>query len=189
MVNKRVDVGDDIYIWDDPRKVNEFLGRVEQARTELYDRHKIVYYVANSYKYHYKHRPSFIYKQTVTGFKPLELGGTPKLKDHYIRFIEITNADGRRMSRYIAYNPEQVAYLDMKDGIVREEERELTPAERQQLEKLRLEKEVAELRAKLAEKEGNAVVEDKPVEAVEEQPIQVEEKKQRGRPKGKKSDN
>ena len=85
---KRVEVGDDIYVWDDPRKVDEYLGRVEKAREELYEKHRIVYYVANSYKWHYKRRPSFIYKQTVTGFKPLELGGTAKLKDHYIKFYE-----------------------------------------------------------------------------------------------------
>lgn len=185
---KRVEVGDDIYVWDDPRKIDEFLGRVEQARDELYEKHRITYYIANSYKYHYKRRPSFLYKQTVTGFRPLELGGMPRLKDHIIQFIEAVMPDGNRRARCITSNPEVVAFLDMKQGIVREEHRDLTPAEKQQLEKLRLEKKVAELEAKLAEKEG-VITEEKTAEEVTgEQPI-VEEKKQRGRPKGKKGDN
>jgi len=177
-VAKRLEIGDEIYVWDNPEKVEEFKRRTEEAREEIKEKGRIVFYVAKSYKFHYKRRPSFLYKQTVTGFKPLEMGGAPKYKDHYINFKEVLFNDGRRMARFITSNPEEVAFLDMKQGIVREEERELSPYEIQILEKKKLEQRVAELEARLSKNKES-----------EEIKKEIKQEKKRGRPKRKESDN
>jgi len=186
MVGKRLEIGDDLYPWNTLERTNEFLDRVEKAREELRDKKRITYFIDKSYKWSYKKRPSFLYKQTVSSFRPLELGGAPRYKDHKIQFI-VVSVNGRELSRFITSNPEEVAFCDMKEGIVREENRELTPMERNQLEKLRLEKEVAELKAKLEQRE--TVEENNNVEEVEEEGQPVTEEKKRGRPKGKKNNN
>lgn len=172
---KKPDIGDVLLPWDDLEKWDEFYRRVEEARKEVKAKGRIVFYVDKSYRYHHKKRPSFIYKQTITGFRPIAQGGMPRYKDHRVSFIVVRTADGRELSRCITSNAEEVAFLDMKDGIVREENRELTPFEKMALEKQIAESRLAEIEAKLKERGDQSAPEQ-------------EEKKQVGRPKGKKED-
>lgn len=137
---KRLEIGDELLVWDAKAKRDEFDKKVKEARKELEDKKFIVFYVDKKYKWHYKKKPRFLYKQTVTKFRPIEMGGAPVYKDHTVSFTLTRSADGKELSRCKTSNPEEIAFLDMKEGIVREEDRELTPYEKQA-------KELAELKA------------------------------------------
>ncbi len=146
---KRLEVGDELLVWDDKAKRDEFYKRVKEIKKELEEKKFIVFYIDKSYKWHYKRRPRFVYKHTVTGFRPIEMGGAPKYKDHVISFTVTRGVDGTEYSRCKTSNPEEAAFLDMKEGIVREENRELSPFEKQAKELARLKAEKEELEKEL----------------------------------------
>ena len=51
---KRLEVGDELLVWDDKAKRDEFYKRVKEIKKELEEKKFIVFYIDKSYKWHYK---------------------------------------------------------------------------------------------------------------------------------------
>lgn len=188
----RLEIGDELPVWNEKDKIQEWNDRTTKAEEELADKKRITFYISKEYRYHYKLAPAFLYKQTVTAFRPLELGGAPRYKDHYCYFKAINMPDGRKLSRCVTSDPEVVAFLDMTNGIVREENRELTPLEQLAIDKKKLEEEKRELEKEKARMERAKEYErTKDMTVLEEMELNKKKREKDGdkSAKGKKGDN
>jgi len=143
---REVKNGDVQYPFNSPEKVEEFLGRVKDAEKEMKGKPSgekfVVFYMKKEYAKANRPNTKILYKETVVGFHPLTR--MPHFKPHYITM----KLGACRTSNY-----EEIAFLDMFKGIVREKDRELSSIELERVEKLKLQKTVYELQKKLEEKD------------------------------------
>ena len=187
---RKLEIGDELLPWaNTDEEHDEFDERVKSAKDEVkalpQGAKSITFIMKKEYKNNHGQHSRILYKRRVNAFNPKT--GAPDYKDHNLKF----NWGMIRTSNY-----EEIAFLDMhKKWFIRENNRELTAAEK-------LAKENEELKAKLAalqdiEKAKEEIIQEtkeieirqnsKEVEPVPEiviENIKVEEKaKQRGRPK------
>lgn len=141
-----MEIGDDIYVFDTLDKLNEYNERVEKARVEVKENGFILFYMEEWYQNMRSPKAKMFYKNTITKFKPMELGGAPVYKPHYVYFVPFRNNEGKLLSRCKTSNAEEVAFLDMKKGVVREVNRELSTIEK-------MAKKIEELESKVEKKE------------------------------------
>jgi len=151
-MSKRMEIGDEIYVWDTLDKLNEFKDRVKNAREEVKEKGFILFYMDSWYQNLRSPKAKMFYKNTITKFKPMEMGGAPIYKPHYVYFVPFKNNDGKLLSRCRTSNAEEIAFLDMKKGVVREDSRELSPYEKQIVETQKLKLEVEELKKTMGDK-------------------------------------
>lgn len=161
---KRMEIGDEIYAWNFPEELKEFKERVKKADKELEDRKRITFYMEVGYQRSHSPKIKLFYKNTITKFKPMEMGGQPVYKDKYIQFVPYRTNEGELLSRCITANPEQVAFLDMKEGFIREEDKPLTPLQKKTLEARKLKEELEKLKG-VKEEGKQPVVKKEPVKA------------------------
>jgi len=131
-----------------PEKEKEFYKRVEEAKEELKKKGHITFFMKKWLLWNISSRKG----NTLLKYKDMVIdkdrsSGRPMYKAFYVK-VE------RGQCR--TTNPEWVAFLDMKDGFVREENRELPPLEKSRYElsetrkeKEKLEAEITELKEKM----------------------------------------
>ena len=156
-MTKRMEIGDEIYVWDTLDKLNEFKDRVKNVREEIKEKGFVLFYMDSWYQSLRSPKAKMFYKNTITKFKPMELGGAPVYKPHYVYFVPFRNNDGKLLSRCKTSNSEEIAFLDMKKGIVREDARELTPYEKQIVETQKLKQEVEDLKKTMEDKKEKPI--------------------------------
>jgi MFS superfamily sulfate permease-like transporter len=189
--SKKLEIGDEILVFQTEDEYIEFDERKEQAQKEVralpQGQRYIIFLMKKNYRESYSPNTKILYKRTVREFDPMK--GIPKYKDHNLTFI------GGRIK---TSNYEEIAFLDMhKKWFIRETERELTPLEKAVKEKDELAKKLEELQKQLEVKEVKPenqvtieeVKQNKPIEEnkeiVENIKPKIEEKKagKRGRPR------
>jgi len=165
--SKKLEIGDEILVFQTEDEYIEFDERKEQAKKEIgllpQGQKYIIFLMKKNYRESYSPNTKILYKRTVREFDPMK--GIPKYKDHNLTFI------GGRIK---TSNYEEIAFLDMhKKWFIRETERELTPLEKAVKEKDELAKKYEELQKQLAEKKDTNIT-DIPVENItEDKPIEI----------------
>lgn len=143
---REVKNGDVQYPFKDVEKLEDFLDRVKNAEKEMKSKPSgekfVIFYMKKEYAKANRANTKILYKETVSGFHPLTR--MPKYKPHYATILR----GSIRTSNY-----EEIAFLDMHKGFVREKNRELSSIELERVEKLKLQKTVYELQKKLEEKD------------------------------------
>lgn len=173
----KLEYGDEIPTWNTEDKINEWHRRIEEVKKELAEllegKKYVCFLMRRAYSHSYSLSTKIEYKQTFLGWRHTPVGDLPKYKPHYIYF---------KLGRAKLYDSEQIAFMDMKKGFIRETDKPLTPYEKIQKEKGDLEVRVRELEA---EKE----FEKSPKEEVEKKEIKKEIKNAsaKGKIKGKKT--
>jgi len=146
--NLKMDYGDEISVFNEKEKVDEWKKRSRKIEEELKNLPEgekfITFLMKRNYSHSYSLNTKLQYKQTFLGWRTTTVGDLPKFKPHLIHF---------RLGRVKLYDPEQIAFMDMKEGFIREADRELTPYEKVQKEREELETRVKELESKAEKKE------------------------------------
>jgi len=175
---KRMEIGDEIYVWDTLDKLNEFNDKVKNAREEIKEKDFVLFYMESWYQNLRSPKAKMFYKNTITKFKPMEMGGAPIYKSHYVYFTPFRNNDGKLLSRCRTSNAEEIAFLDMKKGVVREEARELSPYEKQVAETQKLKQDLEELKKTMEDKKPKEEPKFDPIAEAKES-IKKEKKKKK----------
>jgi hypothetical protein len=153
---KEIVVGSEDFVWDDDDIIAEFKERTDKAKKEIKGlpegRKHLVFYLKKGYKTPYSINTRVLYKRTVTKFKT---NGMPVFKGHYLTV---------KQGRIITSNSEEVAFLDMSKDFIRESERPLTPLEKEKQERMKLERELAILKAEKGQPKEEAEEDKKPKE-------------------------
>ncbi len=143
---REVKNGDVQYPFNSPEKVEEFLAKVKDAEKEMRSKPSgekfIVFYMKKDYAKTNRANTKILYKETVAGFHPLTR--MPHYKPHYITILR----GNCKTSNY-----EEIAFLDMMNGFVRENNRELSSIELERVKILTQQKTIYELQKKLEEKD------------------------------------
>jgi len=147
MVNQlKLEYGDEISVFNEQEQIDEWHKRIKDVAEELTkipkEKRFIGFLMKRAYSHSYSSNTKLLYKQTFLGWRHTPIGDLPKYKPHYIYF---------RLGRAKLRDSEQIAYMDMKRGFMREADRPLTEFEKLQKEKQELEKKVRDL-----EKEKNS---------------------------------
>jgi hypothetical protein len=127
-------VGQEFLVFEDPDKKEEFYSRVKEVEKELKTLPKgnryITFYMTRDYKRNFSPNTRILYKEVVRKIDRVD--GHPHYKPHFISI---------RQGRIRTSNPEEIAFLDMKKGFVRAEDRELSPLEKEKMELQRIKEE------------------------------------------------
>jgi len=120
----RLQVGDIIYAIQKPDEYAKYLEKVKEVatwqKTQASGYKTIVFYMTREYRYNFSKNTKILYKREIVGFHPVRL--SPDYKSHFINVTE---------GRVRTADPEQIAYLDLMKGFVREADRELSPMEKE----------------------------------------------------------
>ena len=142
---KSLSIGDEYFVWEDEDKINEFIERREKAKTEIKSlesgKRWILFLLKRGYNTPYSINTRVQYKQTIKKFRT---DGSPIYRPHYLT----VNAGRIKTS-----NSEEIAFLDMSDDFIRETDRPLTQAEKNQMKVIELENKVKALEARRTETE------------------------------------
>ncbi len=143
---KEIKSGDTQYPFNNVERLDEFLGRITGAEKEMKAKPSgekfVVFYMKKEYAKANRPNTKILYKETVAGFHPLTR--MPKYKPHYATILRGTI----KTSNY-----EEIAFLDMHKGFVREKDRELSSIELDRVKVLQQQKQIYELQKKLEEKD------------------------------------
>ncbi len=170
---KEIVVGSIKYIWDNEEKVHEYEERIKKAKIEIRNlpkgRRHITFLSKRGYKktlplldlekfdafmdseikktVNYPLNTKILYKETVVGFRA---DGFVQYKPHSLTI---------KQGRIVTSNADEIAFLDMNGGYIRETDRPLTQAEQTMKDKIALEKKVAKLEQTIDDK---GIVEEPP---------------------------
>jgi hypothetical protein len=143
---KEIKVGDTQYCFKTNEQVEEFLEKAKAAEKEMRAKPSgekfVLFYMTKEHARSNRTSTKILYKETVVSFHPLTRN--PKYKSHYITILRGTCKTS---------NNEEIAYLDMKKGFVRERDRELSSIELERVKVLQQQKTIYELQKKLEEKD------------------------------------
>jgi hypothetical protein len=143
---REIKVGDTQYCFNTPEKVEEFLSKVKDAEKEMKGKPSgekfVVFYMKKDYAKANRPNTKILYKETVASFHPVTR--MPRYKPHYITILR----GNCKTSNY-----EEIAFLDMFNGFVREGDRELSSIELERVKVLQQQKQIYELQKKLEEKD------------------------------------
>ena len=123
--------GEIIYAINNIDEYDKYLKKLEETRLELKQlpagQKTVVFYMTREYRYNFSKNTKILYKREVIGFHPVRR--SPEYKSHYINVTE---------GRVRTANPEEITFLDLMKGFVREKDRELSPMEKERKDFLEL---------------------------------------------------